>query len=74
MDQHHAQPEQESPDLAGGPRSRDDLNDAWDRDAMATVGPLCAEPGCLHSTQRRYPGLPTAVLDWCPVHAVTPAT
>ncbi len=56
-------------DSSRWPRGRAELNEAWDKDAMATVGPMCAEPGCLHSTQRRYPGLPAATLDWCPVHA-----
>jgi hypothetical protein len=72
VDRSAVDPEHASTDVARRPHSRADLNEAWDRDAMATVGPMCAEPGCLHTTQRRYPGLPTAVLEWCPVHSATP--
>lgn len=42
---------------------------AWDDEAHATVGSMCAEPDCLHMTQRRYPGLPPELAERCPIHA-----
>ncbi len=53
------------------PRGRAEKNAAWDRAAHATVGTMCAEPGCLHSVQRRYPGLAVDRPEWCPIHATS---